>query len=71
MVPQRRVLLVLVVAFPLVRAQGSGFVPGLGAHQFDNVSILFIPAPATLWLFVVGIVVLMLTSRVGRRPAGP
>ncbi len=59
MVPQRRVLLVLVVAFPLVGAQGSGFVPGLGAHQFDNVSVLLIPEPATLWLLVVGLFMLI------------
>jgi hypothetical protein len=33
--------------------QGGGFVPGFGAHQFDNVSVLLIPEPATLWLLVV------------------
>lgn len=42
----------------------GGFLPGFGDHQFDNVSILFIPEPATLWLLVFGIVMLERLSKV-------
>lgn len=43
----------------------GGFTPGFGTHQFDNVSLLIIPEPATLWLVALGaLLLLMLISRV-------
>jgi hypothetical protein len=45
----------------------GGLLPGFGDHQFDNVSLLFIPEPATLWLLVWGNVMLETWCQVRRR----
>jgi hypothetical protein len=45
----------------------GGFLPGFGDHQFDNVSLLIIPEPATLWLLALGALLLLILPRVNRR----
>jgi hypothetical protein len=48
----------------------GGFLPGFGDHQFDNVSLLIIPEPASLWLLLVGAFMLMLIRPSSRPPGG-
>jgi hypothetical protein len=45
----------------------GGFLPGFGDHQFDNVSLLIIPEPATLWLLALGAPLLLMLPRANRR----
>ena len=49
----------------------GGFSPGFGDHQFDNVSLLFIPEPASLWLLLVGAFTLMLIRPSSMRVGPP
>jgi len=44
----------------------GGFTPGFGDHQFDNVTIRFIPEPSALWLLGFGIFILSVHRMVGR-----